>query len=130
MFRGAEFRPVRRRSEKRKLPSEVAWYQPVMTEPLLQIVPPTRAGLDPFDDDPEGRYRCPRGHVLGLSRLSELWISVGRSEVPDIAYTRQYFGIRRGVLRPRQSLIISQRLWQMICENKMKGFRAEVAHTV
>ena len=54
-----------------------------MAEPLLEIVPPTGAGVDPFDEDPEGRYRCPCGHVLGLNRLSELWISVGRSEVPQ-----------------------------------------------
>ncbi|HEX8705874.1 MAG TPA: hypothetical protein VF815_43970, partial [Myxococcaceae bacterium] len=82
---GAEYRPVR---HKTGVVSD-EWRQLVVTAPPVNIVPPTRAGIDPFDLDREGRYRCPLKHVVGLNRLSELWIKRVRYNSSDWVTTRQ-----------------------------------------
>jgi hypothetical protein len=125
-LRGAEFRAVR---DKRKPHIPVAdWYQPLIYSTPLTIVPPTRTGNGPFDDDPEGEYRCPRGHVIGLNVLSELYVRGEDFDDWDIAYTKQYVGCRGGVVRPEQLLVISPKLWRLLTEHGLKGFSVEVVH--
>lgn len=123
---GATFKPVFRRGR----PSEQlrGWYELVLTSPPVEIVAPTQAGVDPFDDDVKGEYRCPRGHVIGLALLSELWLAGNGLGEQDITSTRQLIGVRRGVLRPEPELIVSQRLRTALEDSELKGFRYEVVH--
>lgn len=123
---GAEYRPVR---HKTGAISE-EWRQLVVTAPPVEVAPPTRVGSDPFNLDREGRYRCPLKHVAGLNRLSELWLKRPRRDSSDWLLTRQYIGVRRGVLRPEQQLLISPRLYRLLLELKAKRFEVEVAHWV
>lgn len=104
------------------------WYQLVVTSRRVPVVPPTQAGIEPFDEDPEGRYRCPRSHLLGLSLLSELWLSREGWDGSDIACTAQAFGARMGVFVPSPRLLISPRLRKLFEEHRIKGYRVEVAH--
>lgn len=124
---GATFKPVFRRGR----PTEQlqGWYELVLTSSPVEVVAPTQAGVDPFDDDVKGAYRCPRGHVIGLALLSELWLATSGLGDQDIACTRQLVGLRRGVLRPEPELIVSQRLRTLVEESGLKGARFEVAHT-
>ncbi|HLL02822.1 MAG TPA: hypothetical protein VK539_19725 [Myxococcaceae bacterium] len=123
---GAEYRPVRHQTGA--ITDE--WRQLVVTAPAVDIAPLTQVGSHPFDLDREGRYRCPLKHVVGLNRLSELWVKRVRNHASDWLLTRQYIGARQGVLRPNRQLLISPRLYRLLLELKAKRFEVEVAHWV
>jgi len=124
-----EYVELKRQARQLKGKPAPIWYQLVATTPV-EIVSPTRVGINPFDDDEKGECRCPRGDTIGLNLLSEL--SVSRKDfkecAADIARTRQYIGTRRGLLRPNPLLVISPKLWRILVENEVKGFSIEVAH--
>jgi hypothetical protein len=104
------------------------WYQVLVTSEPLPTVGPTRFGIHPFDEDEEGRYRCPLGHVSGLSVLSEVWV---RREVfagNDINSTKELIGLRQGLLVPSPVLLISPRLRQLLLANNIRGYDVEVAY--
>lgn len=103
------------------------WYQLCVTS-TVDIVAPTKAGINPFDDDPASTTRCPLGHLIGLNLLSELWISKDSWDKSDIARTRQMVGVRRGLLNPESLLVISPRLQQTLNDCGIKGWKIEVAH--
>lgn len=121
---GAEYRPVRHKTGT--LLEE--WRQLVVTSKPVSFVPPTRVGANPFDLDEDGNYRCPRKHVAGLNRISEFWVKRTTHDGSDWARTRQFIGVRRGVLRPESQLLISPRLYRLLLELKAKRFEVEVAH--
>ena len=106
------------------------WHQLEITAPTVTVASPTRFGIDPFDDDPEGAHRCPLGHVAGLNLLSE--IHVLREDRPgtDFAITRELVGDRRGLLRPAPILLVSQHARAVLDAHGFKGYRLEVAHVV
>jgi len=127
-LKGPVFRPVRRSGK----PSEAipGWHQLYTTSRFVNIVAPTKVGIRPTDDDKEGRYRCPRGDTIGLNLISELWISRQdfQSSKCDIALTRQFIGLRGGLLRPRPWIVVSPRFRRLVRENDLKGMAIEVAH--
>lgn len=125
---GASFEPVR--SMKTRRVGNPAWYRFNVTAPPVETAAPTRFGIDPFDEDTQGRYRCPLGHVAGLNILSELSIERGSCKGMDIAVTRQSVGNRQGMLVPRPLIVISPRLRQLLIEHEIKGFKTEVAYLV
>jgi hypothetical protein len=104
------------------------WHQLVVTSTPVDIVPPTQAANGPFDLDRTGEYRCPQGHVLGLNRISELWLKKDSHDGSDLARTRQFFGARMGVLHPHPEYLISPRLFRLLRELKVGRLIAEVAH--
>lgn len=125
---GADLRPVRHRGSG--LPVAPDWRQPVTSSSPLEVVEPTRYGIDPFDHDVEGQHRCPLGHTAGLNLISELHLDESTWNGEDYCVTRQSVGVNRGLLRPRPSLLISQRLYQLLKMEKARGFKAEVAYLV
>lgn len=131
LYEQAQKEHVALKNQSRSAKSKAApvWYQLIATT-SVQIVAPTRVGIDPFDDDSEGECRCPHGDTIGLNLLSELWVSQRdfANCNGDIACTKQYVGVRRGLLRPQPLLVISPRLWRAMEEGEMKGFRVEVAY--
>jgi hypothetical protein len=127
----AEYSAYKRRSARTKGKPPPVWYQVVVSS-TVDVASPTRTGVNPFDDDNTGEHRCPRGDTIGLNLLSELFVSRGDFEKSkaDILETRQYIGVRRGVLRPERRLLISQRFRQVLEESGAKGFSLEVTHLV
>jgi hypothetical protein len=123
---GADYRPVRHKTGK----VAKEWRQLVVTSKPVDMVPPTRVGETPFDLDERGRHRCPLKHVVGLNRLSELWLKRAGHDGSDWVHTRQLIGARQGVLRPREQLLISPRLYRLLLELKAKRIEIEVAHWV
>jgi hypothetical protein len=86
----------------------------------------TRFGEDPFDTASSGR--CPRGDLAGLNLLSE--VTIRRQSWPegvDIAATRQFVGVRSGVLRPRPLILLSGRARRVIEDAKLNGFCFDIA---
>jgi hypothetical protein len=118
-----------KRNRRRGKPLPI-WYQLIVTSSEAEVVPPTRVGIDPFDNDPKGKYRCPRGDLIGLNLLSEVSIKASSRGSADIFCTRQFVGVRRGVLRPSRIILISPKFWRLIETEKIKGCELEVAHLV
>lgn len=117
------------RASRRPRPMPV-WYQLIVTSAPVPTVAPTRFGVHPFDEDPEGRYRCPSGHVSGLNLLSELWVPRTAWDGSDIARTENLVGTRRGLLVHMPLLLISPHLWRLLRSQEAKGYKVEIAHLV
>lgn len=103
------------------------WYQLEVTAEPVPLAEETRVGIDVFDDDLDGRYRCPLGHVAGLNLLSEIHVDVP-SLPADFAITRELVGERVGLLRPEPLVLVSQRVRAALVEADVKGWAFEVAH--
>lgn len=123
-----EHEATMRRRDARRPRRAPLWYQLIVTSSPLPTLPPTQFGVDIFDEDAEGRYRCPLGHVAGLNLLSELWVDRGTWSRSDVSCTKELVGDRRGLLVPAPLLLISQRLRRLLESNGIKGYNVEVAH--
>jgi hypothetical protein len=118
-------RSLRPERPSKELP---VWYQLLVTSEPLPMVAPTRFGIDPFDEDDEGRYRCPLGHTSGLRALSEVWVKREAVTRSDINATKELVGLRQGLLVPCPVLLISPRLQQTLVANNIAGYELEIAH--
>lgn len=123
---GVQFHPVRAKGAKNLEP--LGWHQLVIRSANADIVPPTRMGIDPFDDDPKGEFRCALGDLLGLNPLSEITVRSSSADVPDVCSSRQYVGARRGLLRPERIVLIRPKVRELIESQNLKGCEIEVAH--
>jgi hypothetical protein len=104
------------------------WYQLIVASTPVLLTTATRFGIDPFNEDEDGKYRCPHAHVRGLNLLSEVSLKRGSWDRSDFAITDGLVGMKQGLLRPRPLLLISQRVRNLLEEHKLKGYRLEVAH--
>jgi len=128
-FSGARIEPVRSRS--RAGVRLTGWHQLVVSGAQAEIVPPTTAGINPFDRDEAGTYRCPiSDHLLGLNLLSEVSVSKSSLSLDDFATTRQFIGSRRGLLRPWRPVLLRPRVREAMIRAGLKGIDFEVAHLV
>jgi hypothetical protein len=123
---GARFQPVF--ANRNKNASLVQWHQMIIDSASAEIIAPTKAGISAFVDDKKGEYRCPDGHLLGLNRTTEVTLSRTTRGDEDILYSKQYFGQRKGVLRPHREILVSPRLRSLIVKHRLKGVEFEVAH--
>ena len=123
---GADFSPIR--FAGRSQSDSTDWFQLMVHGTLVDVSPRTRVGIDPFDEDKEGEYRCSGGDLIGLNLLTEVSISSNTPDEADIFVTRQFVGDRRGLLRPERIVLISRKLHTLITSEKLKGFKFEVAH--
>src|SRR5581483_562730 len=115
-----------RESLKHKPPP--TWHQLVVSSAQAEIVSPTRVGINPFDDDPDGECRCPLGDLIGLNLLSEISLKSATRGTADAISTRQYIGVRRGLLPPEREIVISAKFWKLLESEKVKGYEVEVAY--
>lgn len=125
-IQGTELRPVRHRPASSAESND--WFQLCVQSGEVEITGPTKAGINPFDEDPRGRYRCPLAHVIGLNLLSDVWLSRESYSGCDMVASKQFIGCRRGLLRAERLLFISPKLRELLMHEKMKGFQIEVAH--
>lgn len=102
-----------------------AWFQLLVVSRPITVTPPTEFGIDPFDLDVAGRYRCPSGHIAGLNLLSEVTIDEKTWDGSDVAVSRQLVGRRAGDLVPAPLLFVSNRLCQALRAHRTKGSRFE-----
>jgi hypothetical protein len=107
------------------------WYQLIVKSKPVKIAQVTKTGINPFDDDAAGKYRCPFGHTAGFTLLSELYIERNSWDGCDIAYTSQLVGEKGdGLIRPRPLILISPRIREILIKEKVKGLDIEIAHLV
>jgi len=123
-------RPVRptHRFDSRTPKSTAPWYRLTVVGPRLEVDRRTRFGINPFNADEEGKYRCPLGHVCGLRILSEIFAHRESYSGNDVVETTVAVGITSGVLRPYRLLLISPRFRELLVEEQIRGFGIEVAH--
>jgi len=129
-FTGGRFLPIRSQGGRKAIDS---WFQLSVESRPLGVAPQTRAGINLFDADEKGEYRCPKGHVLGLNLLSEMWVKREDWDGADVCATKQWVGQRSrdgGAFRPYPLLLISQRMRRLLTDLKAKGHQLEVAHLV
>lgn len=74
-------------------------------------------------------YKCPKGHLIGLNLLSEVYVLDNASIMSDdfLASTEKV-GVRRGLLQPESVYFCSSEFKKMIDDEKLTGFDFEVAH--
>lgn len=126
-----EYANMRKHDAQRKGKAPPIWYQlKVISNPVTILSPPTQFGIDPFNEDLEGAYRCPLGHVLGLNILSELWIKHETWDRSDVVMTREMIGVRGGLLVPEPLVLISARLHKLMKERHITGYQVEIVHAV
>lgn len=126
----AEYAALKGEKERRSRKPMPVWYQLVITSSEAEIVPPTKVGINPFDEDKKGECRCALGDLIGLNLLSEVSISAASRGNADIVSSRQFIGTRRGLLRPRRVMLISPKFWRLLESEKIKGAKIEIAHLV
>jgi hypothetical protein len=125
---GAELAPIGSSPSSSARSKE--WFQLTVPDATAEIVAPNRVGVDPFDDDAEGKYRCESGDLIGLNLLSEVSIDAASRGDADLICTRQFIGNRQGLLRPERVLLVSPKLGRLIWSEKLKGVELEVVHVV
>ncbi|WP_132011677.1 MULTISPECIES: hypothetical protein [unclassified Flavobacterium] len=114
----------------------------------LQLSEKTIAGNDPFETtsgDEGGSYdisgykinmkkevyKCPKGHLIGLNILSEVYVLNNPSIYNTDFFTSvQKAGVKRGLLEPEPIYFCSKDFKKMTDEEKLTGFDFEVAHIV
>lgn len=74
----------------------------------------------------------PRSRVdlLGLNLLSEVSVRSSTVGEEDLVGSRQFIGVRRGLLRPERIILISPKFQRLIDSEKLNGCEIEVAHQV
>jgi hypothetical protein len=125
---GAKFGPVCHRPATSAESKD--WFQLLVKSCDAEVAAPTKMGVNPFDEDTTGQYRCSHGDLIGLARLSEVSIRRSSYNGSDIIASRQFAGTRRGLLRPERFLLVSPKLQKVISEGKLVGCKFEVAHFV
>jgi len=126
----AEFTVLKGNEGSRMGVSMPVWHQLVVTNTNAEIVAPTRCGIGPFDQDKKGLYRCPRKDIIGLNLLSEVSVRRGSRTDTDFVCSREFIGVRRGVLRPVRVILISRRVRALFEAEGIQGFETEVAHLI
>lgn len=109
-----------------------AWYQLMVTSEPVSTCSPTQFGIDPFDLDPEGEYRCPQGHVSGHNLLSELFVKACDWDGSDVTRTKNRVHFPKGVMQcnPTSMLLISPRFYELLKKNRIRGWKADMAHLI
>ena len=124
---GIEFAPVMSRSGSAARSQD--WYQPFIAYDSAQLCSPTRVGDEPFDETADS-VACPRGDLAGLNLLSEVFIEKDSRGSDDILFTRQFVGVRRGLLRPSRLILVSPKVRAILVAAWVAGCRFDVVHLI
>jgi hypothetical protein len=126
---GCEFNPVRVSDRHGGRESE-NFFHLVVTGGPFEPAEATQFGINPFNPDVEGEYRCKAGDRYGLNILSEIHFKLPRGTAPsDLMRSRGYIGDRRGELRPEYLMVASARLVNILREARIR-MQVEVAYRV
>ncbi|HLL06288.1 MAG TPA: hypothetical protein VK539_37295 [Myxococcaceae bacterium] len=122
---GFELRPVLSKGGR---PTD-AWHQLIIPSATVEAAPPTHFGRTYLAPEPD-ETRCPKGHVLGRRVLSPLHVARSSLQPLDWQALKGLLGTRQGLFRPHPLFIISQRLYRLLKELKVRNLNEEVAHVV
>lgn len=106
------------------------YYQLLPPSSKVSVASPTTAGIHPLDLDERGQYRCPLGHTIGLNLISEIFVRAEDWNGADFVRSREYVGVRRGLLVPRPLLLVSAKMRDVLTRSTLSGWDVEPAHLV
>lgn len=129
LMRKIEAETAERHARRSRRPPPVTVYQLIITS-RVEVAAPTRFGIDPFNEDDAGEYRCTPCDLMGLNILSELSVVRESWNGSDFAVTKQLVGARMGVLVPAPLIVVSPRVRELFIQHKLNGAEWEVAHLV
>lgn len=124
---GAEFRPVFQFKHPTRKSND--WYQLWIIGKAGKLSEQTKLGKDPFSPS-QIDWHCTMGHSISTRILSELCLYRKEFDGSDISITKNLFGQGKHLVRPTPEIIISSRLYQLLDENRIKGFSCEIATLV
>jgi len=119
---GVVLSPVFHAKNKKSTPD---WFQLTILAQLVNVVPPTRFGIAPFEEDEKGECRC-LPHIVGLNILSQVYIEGGGKISADVSATKQMVWKRMGLLVPSPLIIVSRKVYELFTQLKVKGCKFEV----
>lgn len=135
-LKGIEFKPIMYKNG-------VSEYYQIFNSRTIPISDKTLVGVTPFDlsdrcdaFDRYGNleseiYKCPNGDTIGLNLLSELFLEEDlKLKDYDFFESKQKIGVMRGLLVPAPVYICSKVFRNMIINEKLTGFKFEIAHVV
>lgn len=126
---GYKTRPIRHRTIDGKISPD--WLQLVVLSTVGKAAPQTKYGDDFFHPDINLEDVCPScGRNSGMNIISELYICQQNWDGSDIAKTTNLVGGGKGLGFPQPMLVISQKLYQIFKQSKIRGYKGEVAHMV
>lgn len=105
------------------------WQEFAVCSTRLSVDPRTLSGIHPLNLDQRGEYRCD-GHLVGLNLIGELYLRRADWDGSDFALTKQFFGVRRGLVVPRPLMVISRKIWRLLSGVGATGWRVGRANLV
>jgi hypothetical protein len=123
---GLHFREVE--SGHGRKPPKNKWFQLNAVGVQAHIHRRTSVGINPFNLDASGEFRCSKGDLLGLNLLSEVFLTREPTPSEDVFCTAEFIGVRRGLLRPQRLLLVTPRAMRIMLDAGVKGCAFDVAH--
>lgn len=127
-LKGCSFEVVKYRNK------DSGYFQIIPNSLCLELSTSTIVGINPFDlsEISENEiYKCPNGHTVGLNIISEPHvINSNLIDRYDFFTTKQNIGVKRGLLRPEPLYLCSPSFRIMVDQERLKGFKFEIAHIV
>jgi hypothetical protein len=121
---GVEFAPVELRAFGKRL-NRRKWYQLRFIGRPIEFHEKTKARSLLFDRSAHGR--CPHGHLIGASLITEAFLRRRSMSEDDIQVSRQLLGWHAGLLRPAPAIFVSARTRQLVEREGLKGMDLEIA---
>lgn len=125
-FSGVKFGPVQ---SSRTGADSQKWSQLLITR-RIRLSSQTRFGIDPFDPDVVGKYRCERCGLLGARRISQAFVMKESYDGSDFANSEGCVGVRLGLYEPWPLTVVSPRAYRVMKTHGVSGVGFEVAHIV
>jgi hypothetical protein len=121
---GVEFAPVELKAFGKKLNGR-KWYQLRFIGHPIEFHDNTKARSLLFDRSTYGR--CPHGHLIGASLITEPFLRRRSMSQDDIHVSRQLLGWHAGLLRPAPAIFVSARTRRLVQREGLKGMDFEIA---
>ncbi|MDP9024029.1 MAG: hypothetical protein M3N13_01465 [Candidatus Eremiobacteraeota bacterium] len=103
------------------------WLRLDVQDSAVDIVSPTKIGVEPFYFGNEDLGPCPNGDTVGLNVLSEVTVKLPSAAISDIALSKQFVGSRMGLLRPERILFVAPSFQRLLLAEKIRGASFEIA---
>jgi hypothetical protein len=105
------------------------WFQLRITGTAGALARQTKLGMDLFSRGGVA-WRCPRGHSIVGTLLSEVHLNKSTWEATDFAVTGILFGQGRNLVRPTPLIVISGRAYRAMRSAGLRGYSCEIARLV
>ncbi|WP_157138722.1 hypothetical protein [Asticcacaulis biprosthecium] len=122
---GPTFNPIYQKSNKAIIEG---WFEVADLPRLANIVEPTNVFNNPLMTLPDMGQICPVGDTIGLNLVSEVYVDVDLEQAPSFFATKQFTGVRRGMLRETPVYLAKPDFFDFVKKEDIRGLSFEIAH--